>query len=93
MAVRYELRDLNVFRWVMEHPGRGAPYSVRTLADAAGLKSSTVGHLVNGRTKTCEADAAHALTRVLGVAILVLFAPPASPEQNGSDRVAKAEAA
>jgi hypothetical protein len=85
VRVRYQLRSLQVFRWIMEHPGRGAPYSVRALAEAASAAPSTVGHLVSGRATACDMDTAHALSEALGVAVLVLFAPPASPKSNDSD--------
>lgn len=69
----------------MQHPGRGAPFSVRTLAEAAGIPAATVGHLVSGRVSSCDMQTAHALTEALGVAVLVLFAPPPSPNQTVSN--------
>ncbi|MFE3400745.1 helix-turn-helix domain-containing protein [Streptomyces anulatus] len=66
----------------MENPGRGVPFSVRQLAEAVGLAPATVGHLVSGRMTTCDMEAAHALSEALGVAVLVLFAPPSSPNPN-----------
>lgn len=81
MSVRYTLRDPKALRWVMDHPGRGTPYTIRTLADAIGLTHhSLVGHLLSGRTKDCDQDVAHALAGAVGVAVLVLFAPPSSPD-------------
>ncbi|WP_406425065.1 helix-turn-helix domain-containing protein [Streptomyces sp. NBC_00842] len=66
----------------MEHPGRGAPYSIRALAEASGVPASTIGHLVSGRKNACDMGQAHALAEALGVGVLVLFAPPPSPEAN-----------
>lgn len=81
MRVLYRLRDRAILRFVMEHPGRGSPYSIRALADAANVPRATVGHLLQGRTESCEMEAAHTIAEALGVAVLVLFAPPASPNQ------------
>lgn len=83
--VLYRLRDRRMFRAIMETPGRGAPYSVRALADAARVPAATVGHLLAGRTARCEMDAAHAIAEALGVAVLVLFTPPVYPNQTGTD--------
>lgn len=81
MRVRYLLRDPKILKWVMDHPGRGAPYSTRTLADAAGtFHHSLVGRLLNGAQETVEMDDAHSMSEALGVAVLVLFAPPSSPK-------------
>ena len=77
--MRYELRDLEVFKKVMEHPGRGAPYSVRTLAEASGVSRSQVGRLVSGDLPDLPVHEAHRISEALGVAVLVLFMPPSSP--------------
>lgn len=68
----------------MDHPGRGIPYTVRSLAAAIGLSRSLVGHLLSGERKDCDSEAAHAIAGALGVAVLVLFMPPASPDPNDS---------
>lgn len=81
MSVRYAVRDPEKLRWVMDHPGRGVPYTVRSLAAAIGLTHhSSVGHLLSGERKDCDSEVAHAIAGALGVAVLVLFAPPASPD-------------
>jgi len=79
LIVRYELRDLSVLKWVMEHPGRGVPYSVRTLAEASGISRSQVGRLVSGELPDLPVHEAHQMSEALGVAVLVLFMPPPSP--------------
>lgn len=79
MNIRYTLRDRKILRWIMDHPGRGAPYSIRTLADASGVSRTQVGHLLSGTRADLEATDAHHITEALGVAVLVLFAPPPSP--------------
>lgn len=91
MRVRYRLRDPDMLRRVMDTPGRGVPYTVRTLAEAAQLKPGLVGHLVSGRNQTCDMEAAHVISEALGVAVLVLFEPPTSPDphsltQSGIDK-------
>lgn len=78
MSRRYELRDRTKLRWVMDHPGRGVPYSVRTLAEASGCSSGLIERLLTGRQKTADMSDAHSLTETLGLAVLILFAPPAS---------------
>lgn len=81
LRVRYRLRDPALLHKLMEHPGRGAPYSTRTLADAAGCHYSLVHRLLDGKQETCDMDLAHRIAEAVGVAVLVLFAPPASPER------------
>ncbi|MER5461599.1 XRE family transcriptional regulator [Streptomyces sp. NPDC002668] len=86
MNVRYDLRDPKILRWTMDHPGRGTPYSIRELAETVGLTHhALIGHLLTGERQDCDITTAHRIAGAVGVAILVLFAPPASPEQNGSD--------
>jgi hypothetical protein len=66
----------------MDHPGRGAPYSVRTLADASGCSAGLIGGLLSVRQKTADVDDAIAIAETLGVCMPVLFAPPSSPERD-----------
>lgn len=83
MRVRYTLRDPKILKWVMENPGRGKSHTIRSLSEAVGLTHhSAIGHLVSGRTNECDYEIAHAIAREVGVAVLVLFAPPASPDSN-----------
>lgn len=79
MKVRYVLRKPDLLSDLMEHPGRGAPYSNRTLADAAGCSHSLIHRLVDGKQDSVDMQVAHAIAEAVGVAILVLFAPPPSP--------------
>lgn len=64
----------------MKHPGRGVPYGYDSLAGAAGCGPGLIEKLATGRQKTADMEDAHAIVRCLGVALLVLFAPKASPE-------------
>ncbi|MCX4849781.1 XRE family transcriptional regulator [Streptomyces sp. NBC_00893] len=83
MSARYSLRDPKILRWVMDHPGRGTPYSIRQLADAIGLSHhALIGHLLTGERGECDVDTAHSIAEAVGVALLVIFAPSASPEKN-----------
>ncbi|MGW2113701.1 hypothetical protein [Streptomyces zhihengii] len=84
MGVRYDLRSKEILRWVMDHPGRGAPYTVRSLAQQIGRHHSLIGHLLTGERRDCDDQDAHAIAEAVGVAVLVLFAPPASPNRNGT---------
>jgi transcriptional regulator with XRE-family HTH domain len=68
----------------MQYPGRLAPYSIRTLADASGVKRGVIEKLLNGTQRTADIDDAIALAEALGVSINPLFAPPASPDQSRS---------
>lgn len=83
--MRYVLRDLATFKKIMESPGRGAPYSVRTLACEAGVSRSQVGRLLSGELDSLDVIEAHAIAEALGVAVLVLFMPPSSPKQGHHD--------
>lgn len=85
MAVRYTLRDLDYFKKTMEHPGRGAPYSVRDLAEASGISRSQIGRLLTGELDNLDVNEAHAIAEALGVAVLVLFMPPPSPKKGQPD--------
>jgi hypothetical protein len=68
----------------MDHPGRGTPFSTRTLGAAIGRHHSLIGHLLTGERVDVESEDAEAIAENVGVALLVLFAPPASPNQNGT---------
>lgn len=85
MSVRYYLRDLETFKKIMECPGRGKSYTVRDLAVASGVSRSQVGRLLTGNLDNLDVNDAHAVAEALGVAVLVLFAPPASPKLGHPD--------
>jgi hypothetical protein len=84
--IPYALRDRDLLRRIMQNPGRGTPYTVRSLAQAADCTSSIIDHLRSGRQKTVPVHQAHAIAEALGVAVLVLFAPPASPNHDGTSK-------
>lgn len=85
MSVRYDLKSKQILQWVMDNPGRGVPYTTRSLGAAIGRHHSLIGHLLTGERRNCDMADAHAIARSVGVGVLVLFAPPASPEPNGTD--------
>jgi transcriptional regulator with XRE-family HTH domain len=64
----------------MKNPGRGVPYGYDTLADATGCGRGLIEKLATGRQATADVNDAHSLVEALGVSLLVLFAPKASPE-------------
>jgi transcriptional regulator with XRE-family HTH domain len=78
---RYTLKDPEKFRWLMKNPGRGRPYSVRELADACGCGHGLIQKLANGKQPTAGVLDAHAIAEALGVAVLVLFMPPVTPNR------------
>ncbi|MEV0220803.1 helix-turn-helix transcriptional regulator [Streptomyces sp. NPDC050704] len=79
--MRYVLRDLDYFKKTMECPGRGAPYTVRDLAEASGVSRSQIGRLLTAELDNLDVNDAHAIAEALGVAVLVIFLPPVSPKQ------------
>jgi hypothetical protein len=80
LSRRYTLKSAQIFKWVMKNPGRGAPYGYDSLAEASGCGAGLIEKLATGRQKTADMEDAHSLVEALGVALLVLFAPSASPE-------------
>lgn len=78
--MRYALRDLELLKKVMKTPGRGVPHTVRSLAEASRVTRSQIGRLVSGDLADLDVMEAHRVSEALGVAVLVLFVPPVSPE-------------
>lgn len=80
MSRRWILRSIPFFEHCMQNPGPLVPYSIRTLAEASGVKRGVIERLLNGTQRTVDIDDAIALAEALGVSINPLFAPPASPK-------------
>ncbi|MFE6868370.1 helix-turn-helix domain-containing protein [Kitasatospora sp. NPDC057692] len=78
LSSRVPLHAPATLRWVMRHPGRGAPFSVRALAVEAGCKPATIGHLLSGRYRRTEEETARRIARALGCEPAVLFLLPSS---------------
>lgn len=76
--MRYVLRDVELLKKIMEHPGRGESYSIRDLAYTAHVTKSKIERLVRGDLDWLDVNEAHRVVEALGVCILVLFMPPAS---------------
>lgn len=66
----------------MDHPGRGDPYTVRSLADAAHCKPATIGHLLAGRYRRTETETANRIAETLGCTPATLFTPSASTDHD-----------
>jgi len=80
LSRRYTLKSAEIFRYAMKNPGRGAPYGYDSLAQASGCGRGLIEKLATGKQRTADVNDAHALVEAFGVAVLFLFAPPASPE-------------
>lgn len=65
----------------MKNPGTGKPYGYDSLAEASGCGSGLIEKLAKGTQKTADVDDATAIAEAVGVAILTLFAPPATPNR------------
>jgi transcriptional regulator with XRE-family HTH domain len=70
----------------MKFPGRGQPFSVRTLAEASGVSAGLIDKLITGKQDNADVDDATALAEAVGSAIYPLFAPPASPDPSRTSR-------
>ncbi|MFZ4150452.1 helix-turn-helix domain-containing protein [Streptomyces pseudogriseolus] len=71
----------------MHFPGRGKPYSVRTLAEESGVSAGVIDKIITGKQGNVDVDDATALAEALGSAIFPLFAPPASPNPSRTSRI------
>ncbi|MGW4810495.1 hypothetical protein ACWEPB_02470 [Kitasatospora cineracea] len=82
MVDRSRLHDPETLRWVMQHPGRGEPYTVRTLAKAADCNPATIGHLLAGRQESTAKLRAERIARALGCSTRTLFMSAASTDSS-----------
>lgn len=71
----YRLLNRDLLKTIMRRTGSGQSVTIRELAAKAGCSRTTVGDLVSGAKECVVESSAHAMTRVLGVDTLVLFAP------------------
>lgn len=79
--MRYVLRDVELLKKIMEHPGRGESYSIRELAAATQVSKSKIERLVRGDLDWLDVNEAHRVVESLGVTVLILFVPPVSTSQ------------
>ena len=72
---RYRLVKPHLLGELMERTGTGAPISGRQLAAQIGIPHGTVAALLSGSTNTQPSSVAHAIAKVIGVDVLILWAP------------------
>lgn len=80
-APMYKLVDRDLLRRLMERTGTGASISIRALADVVGVPHGTIGNLLSGYQESVPSDVAHRIATVIGVALLILWAPPRTPAE------------
>lgn len=73
---RYRLVSPARLRTAMERIGTGEEISGRELARRVGIPHGTIDGLLSGATRTQPAPVAQAIADTVGVALLVLWAPP-----------------
>lgn len=78
---RYTLKSAEKFRWFMDNPWTGLPFTVRTLAETVGVSHGLIQKLASGTQDNVDVLVAHALVRAFGCSILNLFAPPVTPNR------------
>ncbi|MER5843270.1 hypothetical protein ABT099_23820 [Streptomyces prasinus] len=83
---RWTLRNVEIFKHYMQHPGRGESFSVRTLAEESGVSAGVIGKLIAGKQDNVDIDDAIALAETVGSTLNPLFAPPSSPNLNRTSR-------
>lgn len=74
-APRHRLVSPDRLRMLMERTGSGSSISGRELASAIGVAHGTVNGLLSGTTSTQPAATAYAICQVIGVDLLILWAP------------------
>lgn len=84
MPTRVPLHDPNTLRWIMQHPGRGTPYTVRELAAEAHCQPATIGHLLAGRYQRTSESTASRIAAALGCEMAALFVPSSSTDPGGT---------
>lgn len=72
---RHVLLDPDLLRRLMERTGTGHSISGRELARRVGVPKSTIDALLNGAVKSQPDAVAYSICRVIGVDILILWAP------------------
>ncbi|GAQ52125.1 helix-turn-helix domain-containing protein [Streptomyces acidiscabies] len=80
-APMYKLVNRDLLRRLMDRTGSGSPVSIRDLAAAVGVPHGTIGNLLSGYQESVPADIAHRIAAQIGVAVLILWAPPAAPDE------------
>lgn len=85
--MRAKLRSREILKWVMRYPARGHPYTIRELADEAGLRHhSALGHLLTGERRQVAAEDAKRIAEVAGCGVQTLFELTASTNRDEASR-------
>lgn len=71
----YKLVNPDLLRTLMDRTGTGSAISLRELARRAGIAKSSLHALLHGMQEAVPAGEAHGIARVIGVDLLILFAP------------------
>lgn len=76
----------------MERTGSGSAISSRELAARVGVSRGLINNLLNGITKTTRVEVAEGICQVIGVDLLILWAPtgravPADDTENKTTAV------
>lgn len=72
---RYVLIKPALLRTLMERTGTGHSISGRELARRVGVPHGTIDGLLNGNIRTQPSDIAHSICRIVGVDVLIVWAP------------------
>lgn len=72
---RFRLRNPELLQTLMQHTGDGTRTTIRDLADHAGVHHSFIGKVATGEQETVTAEVATAVSRRIGVDLLVIWAP------------------
>lgn len=71
----FKLLDRELMARLMQRTGTGAAVTVRELASRASVPHGTIGNLLTGEQESVFLPSACAICAVLGVDLLILFAP------------------
>ncbi|WP_147981934.1 hypothetical protein [Streptomyces sp. MS191] len=71
----YKLLDRHLMERLMKRTGTGAAVTIRGLADLVGVPHGTIGNLLTGEQESVIEPTANAICGVIGVDLLILFAP------------------
>jgi transcriptional regulator with XRE-family HTH domain len=92
-AQRYLLVKPARLALLMERTGTGTEISGRELAVRVGVSHGTIQNLLNGTTKTTSGRVAERICQVIGVDLLILWAPTGRSVPAGEPSENKTQAA
>lgn len=82
------LIDPAFFAYVLRHPARVKPWTVRELAETVGTSRATVGDLRSGRRRRVAPEVARRIAEAVGVHVAVLFTAGVSADSDTNERAA-----